>query len=300
MNPKPTTIRRTKIRSLGYLGLAAPDLDEWRSFATDVFGLQVAEGTTPEQLLLRCDERSWRIAITPGEGALSYVGWEVSGEEDLEEAAEDLATAGVKFAYDADLAQERRVAGLVRTTDPAGNQVEIFYGPLVETERFVSPRGARFRTAEQGLGHIVIGVPDKEAELDFYQRTLGFRVSDSLGTGPNSLTFLHVNPRHHSLAVGRAPGEAGLHHFMLEVDDLDTVGMALDRVLANGIELRATLGKHSNDHVVSFYVKSPSSCEVEYGWDGRPVDDTTWTTAHYARGDLWGHARRREHTPGKH
>jgi hypothetical protein len=51
-----------------------------------------------------------------------------------------------------------------------------------------------------------------------------------------------------------------------------------------------TLGRHSNDQMVFFYVVTPSGFEVEYGGGGRLVDDATWQVQRHDRGGLWGHA----------
>jgi len=51
----------------------------------------------------------------------------------------------------------------------------------------------------------------------------------------------------------------------------------------------STLGRHSNDQMVSFYMSTPSGFEVEYGWGGRLVDDAVWQVQRHDRGTLWGH-----------
>jgi 3,4-dihydroxy-9,10-secoandrosta-1,3,5(10)-triene-9,17-dione 4,5-dioxygenase len=77
---------------------------------------------------------------------------------------------------------------------------------------------------------------------------------------------------------------------MVEVASLDDVGYALDRIGEHGFQLRRSLGKHTNDHMVSFYVVTPSGFSVEYGWGGRVIDDRTWTPTETRRGSFWGHA----------
>ena len=80
------------------------------------------------------------------------------------------------------------------------------------------------------------------------------------------------------------------HHVMVEVDDLNTVGRAYDRVLDEQIPLEMTLGRHWNDHMTSFYVKSPTGFAVEYGWGGRRINRSTWSTVR-GTGEIsfWGH-----------
>jgi extradiol dioxygenase len=54
-------------------------------------------------------------------------------------------------------------------------------------------------------------------------------------------------------------------HFMLETNSLDDVGSAFDLAMQKKTPLATDLGKHTNDHMVSFYAMTPSGFEVEYG-----------------------------------
>ena len=70
---------------------------------------------------------------------------------------------------------------------------------------------------------------------------------------------------------------------------LDDVGFALDRCQAAQVPIVWSLGKHTNDQMVSFYVKSPSGFAIEYGCGGIVVDDATWRVGYYDRPSIWGH-----------
>ncbi len=131
-------------------------------------------------------------------------------------------------------------------------------------------------------------VTSMEAALPFYHDLLGFRISDYIRQ-PITAYFLHVNPRHHSLALFEAP-HIGMHHLMVELYSFDDVGQGYDIALREKDRIAAKLGRHPNDLVTSFYMHTPSDFLMEYGWGGREVDDATWqpeemTTA--AR--FWGH-----------
>ena len=63
---------------------------------------------------------------------------------------------------------------------------------------------------------------------------------------------------------------------MLEVGSLDDVGSALDIAIARDLPLAMSLGRHTNDLMTSFYVRTPSGFEIEYGTGGRLIDDATW------------------------
>ena len=142
----------------------------------------------------------------------------------------------------------------------------------------MTPYAATFVTGDQGMGHIVLPVTDDVEALRFYTDMLGFRLRDSMsmpgefvGKEPGSkvwLRFLGVNPRHHSLAFLPMPNPSKCVHIMLEVDKLDHVGRALERVRKHKAPLSATLGRHMNDEMVSFYVRSPGGFDVEFGTEG--------------------------------
>ncbi|MGI9156303.1 MAG: VOC family protein [Marmoricola sp.] len=51
---------------------------------------------------------------------------------------------------------------------------------------------------------------------------------------------------------------------------LDDVGRALERVRKHRVPLSATLGRHRNDQMVSFYVKSPGGFDIGYAPKGSP------------------------------
>jgi 3,4-dihydroxy-9,10-secoandrosta-1,3,5(10)-triene-9,17-dione 4,5-dioxygenase len=282
----------TEIVACGYIGLTSSNLDGWREFA-DCLGMQVSGQSTEDKLLLRIDDRAYRVSVEPGEDGVAFVGWEVPNSEAFRSLVQRLDAAGVAISEEPSLAKERGVEGLARCVDPGGNQLEFFYSARVPEDSFVSPNGAAFVTSDRGpgdlgFGHVVVTFEDYEAAHAFYMDLLGFRVSD-ICLLPDPWMFAHVNPRHHSLAFGPVPGPSQYHHFMLEVQSLDMVGLALDRLNAVSAPMVTTLGKHSNDHMVSFYVRSPSGLEVEYGCAGRKIDDSAWVSSTYDSPSLWGH-----------
>ena len=77
---------------------------------------------------------------------------------------------------------------------------------------------------------------------------------------------------------------------MLQVVSLDDVGIAHDMRADRGIPLSMTLGRHTNDRMFSFYVRTPSGFEVEYGWGADTVDnEDEWVVTHMRSPSIWGH-----------
>ena len=236
----------------------------------------------------------------PTSTSSACVGWELADHRALQEAREHLQKAGVDFEEGTkeELA-ERRVQELVRFSDPFDNVFELFHGITYESRPIVTPYAAKFVTGDQGMGHIVLPVTDDVEALRFYADVLGFRLRDSMsmpgefvGKEPGSkvwLRFLGVNPRHHSLAFLPMPNPSKCVHIMLEVDELDHVGRALERVRKHKAPLSATLGRHMNDEMVSFYVKSPGGFDIEFGTEGLTVDDSRWVARESTAVSYWGH-----------
>jgi 2,3-dihydroxybiphenyl 1,2-dioxygenase len=196
------------------------------------------------------------------------------------------------------LVAERGVLDLISCQDPDGLAVEVFYGPTLRTETpFVSPAGVTaFVTGDQGLGHVVLSTKDMAASRRFYQDILGFRLSDviRMRAGPQfsfDMEFFHCNPRHHTLALMPVPTPKRLHHFMIQTPTIDAVGFALERANAARAAITASLGRHTNDHMISFYSRTPAGFEVEFGYGALEVDDATWRVTRHDKPSSWGHKR---------
>jgi 3,4-dihydroxy-9,10-secoandrosta-1,3,5(10)-triene-9,17-dione 4,5-dioxygenase len=284
-----------EVIACSYLGISHPDPEEWRTFAAAGLGAEVAPESDDERLLLRIDQRAWRFWIEKGEKALRFVGWEVASDSALESLVDRLRKNDVAVDLRPDLAEERGVERLAVATDPGGVRLEFFHTAASTTRPFVSPTATRFVTSDKmpgdmGFGHIVIAYHDAAKAAEFYLGLLGFRLSDkSLEPDGSTWWFAHVNPRHHSLAFGPGPVDGELHHFMLEVETIDQVGEALDRLTDLGAPIVAGLGRHSNDKMLSFYVRTPNGFELEYGYAGLKIDDHSWSPVLHSSGSNWGH-----------
>ncbi|PND55460.1 biphenyl-2,3-diol 1,2-dioxygenase [Mycobacterium sp. ENV421] len=287
------------IKGLGYVAVAASDIERWRHFAFDVLGFARGSGPDTSALYLRMDERAARIIVVPGDvDKIVTVGWEVRDHADLERVKTSLDSAGVPFTQlSQDEADSRRVEEVIAFEDPAGTSLEIFHGAVLDHSPVVTPFGARFVTGNQGLGHVVLPALDVDGVFAFYTEVLGFRSRGAFRVpappefGPVRVRFMGVNQRHHSVAIcpAQTVRDPGLIHLMVEVDSLDAVGQALDRVNAQGFALSSTLGRHTNDKMVSFYVRAPGDWDIEFGTEGMRVDEMYYTAEEITADSYWGH-----------
>jgi len=278
------------IQALGYLGIGSPKLEDWSDFAGAVLGMQAVDRGGAMRAF-RMDDRKQRLivdaAMADGERVF---GWEVEDASALDALAGRLEAAGVPVRQEGTArADQRCVGGLISFADPAGNRLEAFYGAQVVDTPFRPTRDiSGFRTGPLGMGHVLLMVPHIDVAFAFYRDLLGFRISDFIRS-PVKAYFLHVNPRHHSLALVEGPKSA-MHHLMIELYSLDDVGQGYDIALGGQDRIAVKLGRHSNDLMTSFYQRTPSDILVECGWGGRDVDDATWQPKEMATvGSLWGH-----------
>jgi 2,3-dihydroxybiphenyl 1,2-dioxygenase len=287
------------LKSLGYITISTKEIDRWRHFAFGVLGFAEGKGPDPSALYLRMDERAARIVVVPGDtDRVLTIGWEVRDHAALQRVKATLDSAGVAFKQlSVDEAEDRRAEEAITFEDPAGHTLEVFHGPVLDHSPVITPFGARFVTGDQGLGHVVVPATDPGGLFDFYTEVLGFRSRGAFRVplpkefGPVRVRFLGINERHHSLAIVPAMHQRDprVVHIMVEVDTLDAVGQALDRINAAGVQLSSTLGRHTNDKMVSFYVRAPGDWDIEFGTDGMRVDETYYTAEEITADSYWGH-----------
>lgn len=288
------------VLALGYLTVRTRHLDRWRELAVEALGFAPGSGPVPEALYLRMDERRARLTVLPGDtDRVEAVGWEVRDQFALARVRQAVEKSGTAVReLSADEAAERGVEEAIAFSDPGGTPLEVFFAPILDHSPLLTGTGQRFVTAGAGMGHVVLPTTRMEETLAFYTEVLGFlprgamRLGGPGAAGPvRRVRFMGVNERHHSLAVVPAPhGEApGMVHLMVEVDSLDAVGIALDRVHQHGFSLSSTLGRHTNDKMVSFYVRAPGGWDIEYGTDGLLVDEAHYTAEEITADSYWGH-----------
>jgi 2,3-dihydroxyethylbenzene 1,2-dioxygenase len=282
----------TGVTELGYVRFGVSDLAEWRAFATDLIGLEVSE-EEDGRIYLRSDLWHHRIILEQdGSDDLIGAGLRVAGPVEFNRMQTTLRDAGISFELaDEATTRSRRVMALLTLTDPAGNPLEIFHGPQVDSHRPFHPgRGmyGRFCTGQGGMGHLLISCADVEVMLDFY-RLIGMRGSVEYRIPrpdgePMEIGFVHCNERDHTFAFG-LPCQGHINHLMLEVDNMDDVFMTYELITRSQYPIAITPGKHANDQMFSFYCVSPSGFQIEIGWGGRPATHQS----EYYTGDTYGH-----------
>ena len=286
------------IAGLAYSVISAIKPSDWEKFGEKVAGFSAhyVDGG----LALRMDSRAGRLFIEQrGEDRYFASGWEIRSEQEFASALEELDSHKVAYikATPEELAL-RHVLDMVWFHDPSGNRHELALGFATSFERFTSPAGVSgFVTGDLGYGHMVLPAPQITETRNFMIDVMGFGLSDLLihrpegpGGPEQRIDFMHCgNGRHHSLALLEGEVPSGCVHLMVEVETMDEVGRAYDRMLAANIPLMATLGRHTNDEMTSFYMATPGGFALEFGFGGRVVDWDKHTVFESTSVSLWGH-----------
>ena len=181
----------SELTALGYIGVRSARLEDWNTYATRLLGMQRVDRAGAVRAF-RMDDRKQRLIVTGDQGeGLSFLGWEVADAAALDALAARLEAHGVEVRRGSrGLADERHVADLILFKDPAGNQMEVFYGPAVATDPFQPGRPiSDFQTGPLGMGHAVLNVEDVEPLLPFYATCLGSASATTASSPISSTSF---------------------------------------------------------------------------------------------------------------
>jgi 2,3-dihydroxybiphenyl 1,2-dioxygenase len=283
----------TEVTELGYIRLGVGSLTRWKEYACEILGLELVDEGEPRRCYLRMD--SWHHRFILEEDStddLNALGLRVAGPEEFSEMHRRLEAAGVRHEIGSRaVAQDRHVLEVMTLEDPNGNPIEIFHGPHLQYGKPFHP-GRRmyggFATGTAGMGHCLIRNFSLDATYKFY-RLLGMRGgveyrSPRPDGSINDFMFFHCNDRQHTLGFGIGANKR-INHVMIEAKSFDDLAYTYNLVKQKGVPIGIDLGKHSNDHLYSFYCANPSGWMIEYAWGSRPA----LPQSEYYDADVYGH-----------
>jgi catechol 2,3-dioxygenase-like lactoylglutathione lyase family enzyme len=263
------------ITHLRHVDLAVPDYAKQLGFYTETWGLKAehtdsgltflaAEGS-PEQYVVRLRKSA--------DKRIDLIAFGAATPADVDALAARLAADGVRMVGE---------PGALHT--PGGGYGFRFFDNEGRTVEISADVGVRpHRSIEEGesipvrLSHVVINSADPEGTRDFYERHLGFALSDTL-MHPHMgkmMWFMRVNAWHHSLAIARGP-HPSLHHASFELRGLDEYMRGTGRVLRAGVEKIWGPGRHLAGNNTFSYFLDPSGNTMEYTTELEKVDEDAW------------------------
>ncbi|MGW4814354.1 VOC family protein [Kitasatospora cineracea] len=260
---------------LRHVDLAVPDFEKQLDFYSGVWGLTeaasdnglsflAAEGS-PEQYVVRLRRAE--------EKRLDLVSYGAADPADVDTLAEQLLSQDVQLI---------NRPGAVDT--PGGGYGFRFFdcdGRTIEVSADVAARKHRRIETQESipvrLSHVVLNSPDLDRTRLWYERHLGFRLSDTLSSPHMGevMHFMRISNQHHSMALAKGP-HTSLHHVSFELRGLDEYMYGTGRVLRAGVRKIWGPGRHLAGNNTFSYFLDPHGNTVEYTTELESLDEDTW------------------------
>lgn len=270
---------RLGIHSIGEFHMTVPSLQAASDFYT-AFGLRVQPERGGLTLRTEGDEHVWgRLSEGPRK-KFDRITFHCF-ESDAERLYAHILTQGVKLIAAPEGADD---SGLW-FRDPDGLAIQVRVGRKttldhaqhrnpalpIDGVRCIAYRDETEVSLPQRLSHVARMTTSVPAQIDFYTRVLGLRLSDRSG---DHVAFLHAphGSDHHLLAFAMGPG-AALHHLSWDVPTVEDVGMGMSRMQSAGHTVGWGVGRHVLGSNYFYYAQDPwgSWCEFSSTMDFIPA-----------------------------
>jgi len=241
-----------KVKRLRHVSFASPNVEAQLDYYQSIIGLAVI-GRDDRRIILGTDSDELTLVLEHGAASrLTAIAYEVAPGLDLSDLQTSLASLDIKSEVRSDTAP-----GIPKTlvfNDPDGLQIELF-----SRWDFCKPVEPVRGLAVAKLGHVALYTPDPERAAKFFERVLGFRVSDRI---EENFVFLRCGPEHHAMNFARGT-EARIHHLAFELRDASHMHQACDLLGRNKFQILWGPVRHGPGHNVAVYHHNPDRYLIE-------------------------------------
>ena len=253
-----------KAKRIGHATFTTPDLDRQIDYYRQVVGLSLAAREATRAFLAT---PTGQLAIVLEKGSLpacTRIAFEVSPALTMAEMSKRLQAEGLTSEERSDA-----IPGTPTTlafTDAKGTIIELF-----SQWTFLSGEApAAGSVMPIKLGHLAYVTPDPKAVFEFYEKVLGFRLSDWIG---DYFVFLRCGVDHHTVNFIRGPNSR-MHHIAFETKDTSQLTAACDLLGRKNLEIVWGPVRHGPGHNIAVYHRNPDDQMVEFFTDlDRMVDE---------------------------
>ena len=236
---------------LSHATLEVTDIDRSIEYFDETTGLTLA-ARSRTSAIFAAENGQIAIVLRQGNDAgLSALTFETAVSAD--EAARKLGSLGVRCDLESDPLPG--VAHAVNFIDPCGTRIALYCGPARETSPDRSGGVKPFK-----LGHVARLCSDLPKLVSFYERALGFRVSDWIG---DYFVFLRCDSDHHAINFFRGE-RPGLHHMAFELKDMAHMQNACEVLARARIQIGWGPLRQGAGHNMAVYHRSVDGHVVEY------------------------------------
>jgi catechol 2,3-dioxygenase-like lactoylglutathione lyase family enzyme len=242
-----------KPRRVGHATFETPDLEKAIAYYDKFMGLVVAErekdraflATKIGQLVIELNKADRAHCIK--------LAFEVAPNSDFGELARELSKDGVRSELRNDSIPG--MGQVLSFKDDKGTTIDLF--------KDWSYLGKHAQVAGIGplkLGHVAFFTPDIQRTVSFYEKVLGFRVSDWIG---DFFCFMRCNTDHHTVNFFTGP-DVKLHHIAFELKDFMHLQNSCEIMGQQRVPIIWGPLRHGPGHNVATYHRNPDDQVVEF------------------------------------
>ena len=293
------------VAHLGHVELLTPAPEASRRFFVDVLGM-TQSGQQGDSVFLRGwdDYERYSLKLTASHtSGMGHAAFRARSPQALGRRVAALQASGRAVGW---LEGELGHGPAFQFRDPDGHLLELYY----ETEWYEPAAALRPSLKNQAqrypargvnvrrLDHFNCLAADVRANREFFERTLGFRLTEQivLDDGTEAGMWLTATNKSYDFAYTReAHGVGGrFHHVTFAVDSREAVLQAADVFLEHGVFIETGPHKHAVQQTFFLYVYEPGGNRIEVANAGarlvlapdwKPI---VWTEAERRKGQAWG------------
>jgi catechol 2,3-dioxygenase len=266
--------------SLNHLEIKSRDPKRLAEFYSNVMNMKINRMTNQKFL---CEGPGRKIIITTGtKKTLSYAGMVCKNEENLERYKEFLKINKCEIN---DFVSDFYQSGSFSLQDPDNNM--ICFGVQKKENNFFT------KGIYAPLQHLTFASKDVEKFQNFYQRKLGFQVTDRVvkSTGELATCFTTSNHEHHTIACFKS-SQNGMDHHSYEASEWNNIKTWCDHFAQNNVKLMWGPGRHGPGNNLFVFIEDIDGNWIEISAEletviGRPPKN--WPQEERTL-NLWGKA----------
>lgn len=273
------------IAGLRSVALVVPDVERTARFYTEVWRLDEVARTPDGSVYLRASgEHHHVLSLHPGaRAALRDVTLHARSADALQEISRAAVSAGGTVLVPPGPIGEPGGGTGLTLRDADGRVLRVLHGDA----RHADAHEAQDKPVR--LAHAVLNAHDVPAAQRFFERALGFRLSDRT----RIMAFMNCGRDHHSVALADADNDA-LNHIAFLMPDLESVMRGGGRMRDAGYAIEWGPGRHGPGNNAFNYFVGPDEVVIEYTSDVEQIDERyrvrgphewTWPAG---RVDQWG------------
>jgi catechol 2,3-dioxygenase-like lactoylglutathione lyase family enzyme len=220
------------------------DIDKMIAHYTELLGLRLVERADNGNAYISLGLDHHNLVLSPSSvSGLKTMSYEINTDYSLKEVAEYFKINGIWADLKTDA--EHGIPELVEISDPDNNRIHLF----PESKRI----GIGYKDkgiVPQKLGHITTNVKNAKKTVGFYEKYLGFKVSDWMA---DFFCFMRCSSDHHNMNFMQNQSSKKMNHIAFELKDVGHIVASTDYLAKNGKPLIWGPVRHGIGHNIATY-----------------------------------------------